>query len=86
MLLDEWERSGGSAAQFAGYVGIKYSTLANWIQKRRKQERLKNALVKTRKGVEELPKVNGRSVEAVVEKETEPRAQESSMPRRRRVK
>jgi hypothetical protein len=28
MLLDELERSGGSA-QFAGYVGIKYSTLAN---------------------------------------------------------
>src|SRR5271170_2597342 len=46
MLLDEWERSGGSAAQFAGYVGIKYSTLANWIQKRRKQARPKNALAK----------------------------------------
>jgi hypothetical protein len=26
MLLDEWERSGGSAAQFADYVGIRYST------------------------------------------------------------
>ena len=79
MLLDEWERSGGSAAQFAGYVGIKYSTLANWIQKRRKQARLKNALVKTGKGVEDLPKVNGRWVEAVVEKESEPKAQESSL-------
>ena len=33
MLLDEWERSGGSAAQFADYVGIKYSTLAHWTQK-----------------------------------------------------
>jgi hypothetical protein len=41
MLLDEWERSGGSAAQFADYVGIKYSTLANWIQNRRKQAGLK---------------------------------------------
>src|SRR5271168_4544665 len=27
MLLDEWERSGGSAAQFADYVGVKYSPL-----------------------------------------------------------
>ena len=46
MLLDEWERSGGSAAQFADYVGIKYSTLANWIQKRRKQAGLKASLLK----------------------------------------
>jgi hypothetical protein len=79
MLLDEWERSGGSAAQFAGYVGIKYSTLANWIQKGRKQARPKDALVKTPKGGEDLPKVNGRWVEAVVEKESEPKAQESSL-------
>jgi transposase len=78
MLLDELERSGGSAAQFAGYVGIKYSTLANWIQKRRKQRRAPSALVKTGKGVEDLPKVNGRWVEAVVE-ESEPKAQESSL-------
>jgi hypothetical protein len=79
MLLDELERSGGSAAQFADYVGIKYSTLANWIQKRRKQRRPENALVKTGKGVEHLPKVNGRWVEAVVEKESEPKAQEGSL-------
>src|ERR1700676_3445232 len=46
MLLDEWERSGGSAAQFADYVGIKYSTLASWIQKRRKQAGLKGCLLK----------------------------------------
>ena len=32
MLRDEWERSGGSAAQFADYVGIRYSAFANWIQ------------------------------------------------------
>jgi hypothetical protein len=78
MLLDEWERSGGSAAQFADYVGIKYSTLAHWIQKRRKQRGPQSALVKTGKGVEDLPKVNGRWVEAVVE-ESEPKAQESSL-------
>ena len=46
MLLDEWGRSGGSAAQFADYVGIKYSTLANWIQKRRKQAGLRASLLK----------------------------------------
>jgi transposase len=34
-LLDEYERSGISGVQFANYVGIKYSTLANWIQERR---------------------------------------------------
>jgi transposase len=78
LLLDEWERSGGSAAQFADYVGIKYSTLANWIQKRRKQRGPQSALVKTGKRVEDLPKVNGRWVEAVVE-ESEPKAQESSL-------
>jgi len=33
-LLDEYERSGISGVQFAAYVRIKYSTLANWIQKR----------------------------------------------------
>ena len=35
--------------------------------------------MKTRKGVEELPKVNGRWIEAVVGKETEPKAQESPL-------
>jgi hypothetical protein len=30
-VLDEYERSGGSAAQSAKYVGVKYSTLASWI-------------------------------------------------------
>jgi len=49
-MLDEYERSGGNAAQFANYVGTKYSTLANWIQKRRKQERLKRSLLKQGEG------------------------------------
>ena len=35
-LLNEFERGGTSGAQFADYVGIKYSTFANWIQKRRR--------------------------------------------------
>ena len=73
-VLDEYERSGGSAAQFAKYVGIKYSTLAGWIQKRRK-----NSLLKQGEGAEEWSGANGRWVEAVVEKGVEPKAQESSL-------
>lgn len=77
-LLDEYERNGGSAAQFANYIGIKYSTLANWIQKRRKRERLKRS-VRRGEGREELSQSNGRWVEAVVERGAEPKAQESSL-------
>jgi transposase len=78
-LLDEYERSGSSGVQFASYVGIKYSTLANWIQKRRQRERLKKSLVKRAQGVEISAKTNGRWVEAVVEKNSEPKSQESSL-------
>jgi hypothetical protein len=35
-LLDEFERSGLSGARFARMAGVKYPTLANWLQKRRK--------------------------------------------------
>src|ERR1035438_9113709 len=36
-LLDEFERSGLSAAKFAVLTGLKYSTFAAWVQRRRKQ-------------------------------------------------
>ena len=36
-LLDEFERSGASAAKFARLVGIRYSTFANWVLQRRKR-------------------------------------------------
>jgi hypothetical protein len=36
-LLNEFERGGTSGAQFADYVGIKYSTFATWIQKRQRR-------------------------------------------------
>ena len=36
-LLDEFERSGLSAAKFAALVGIKYQTFAAWSLRRRKQ-------------------------------------------------
>lgn len=35
-LLDEFERSGLSAAKFAAVVGIKYQTFAAWTARRRK--------------------------------------------------
>jgi hypothetical protein len=35
-LLLEFERSGLSGAKFAALAGIKYSTFANWLQKRRR--------------------------------------------------
>ena len=35
-LLSEFERGGTNGAQFADYVGIKYSTFATWIQKRQR--------------------------------------------------
>ena len=36
-LLDEFERGGTSAAQFAALVGVKYPTFASWVQLRRRQ-------------------------------------------------
>ena len=77
MLLDEWERSGGSAAQFADYVGIKYSTLASWIQKRRKQAGLKASLLKP--GAVNSNQSNGRWVEAILENNPEPKGLESTL-------
>ena len=34
-LLDAFESSGQSASGFAAQHGIKYTTFANWVQKRR---------------------------------------------------
>jgi hypothetical protein len=35
-LLDEFERSGVSGAQFAALAGVKYQTFATWVQARRR--------------------------------------------------
>ena len=35
-LLEEYDRSAMSGVKFAQYVGIKYSTLAYWLQSRRR--------------------------------------------------
>jgi transposase-like protein len=34
-LVEEYERSGMSGAAFAEHVGVKYTTLASWIQRKR---------------------------------------------------
>jgi len=36
-VLDEFERSGMAAREFEGRVGVKYSTFANWVQRRRRE-------------------------------------------------
>jgi transposase-like protein len=38
-ILAEFERSGLSAAQFAQRAGVKYSTLAAWVQRYRRTKR-----------------------------------------------
>jgi transposase-like protein len=36
-LLAEYDRSGMTGAQFARFSGVRYPTLMNWLQKRRKE-------------------------------------------------
>ncbi len=61
-ILDEFERSGVSGAEFAELVGIKYPTLASWIQRRRRERRTHG-----RKG-SAMPDRGMRFLEAVVER------------------
>jgi hypothetical protein len=35
LLLGQYDRSGMSGVKFAEYIGIKYSTLAYWLQNRK---------------------------------------------------
>ena len=35
-VLDEFERSGLPATKFAACIGMKYPTLASWVQKRQR--------------------------------------------------
>lgn len=44
VLLDEFEKSGVSGAEFARLAGIKYATFANWVQKRREQRKEASAM------------------------------------------
>jgi len=36
-VLDALERSGMAAVKFAACIGVKYPTLASWVQKRRRE-------------------------------------------------
>jgi hypothetical protein len=61
--------------QFAAYVGIKYSTLANWIQKRERRQQQEKSLTKAESGPQS-DKGNGTWLEAVIERSTEPKIPE----------
>jgi transposase len=65
-LLAEYDRSGMSGVKFAEYVGIKYSTLAYWLQRRRQQRQKEKSLTKA--GADTKPDLsNGAWIEAVIE-------------------
>ena len=65
-LLEAYDRSGMSGKKFAQYVGIKYSTLAYWIQSRRRHRQKEKSLIKA--GADSEPgRSNGAWIEAVVE-------------------
>src|ERR1700736_6281819 len=71
-LLEQYDRSGMSGVKFAQYVGIKYSTLAYWLQKRRRHRRREKLLIKA--GADTAAgKSTGGWIEAVVEEGEPPR-------------
>jgi len=70
-VLDEFEKSGLPAAQFAAHVGVKYPTLASWVQKRRKARGEVNA---TQDQMPAVARLAG-WVEATVENDAEGRLQ-----------
>src|SRR5258707_7197632 len=46
LLLGEYDRSGMSGVKFVQYVGIKYSTLAYWLQSRRRHPEPEKTVIK----------------------------------------
>ena len=71
-LLEEYDRSAMSGVKFAQYVGIKYSTLAYWLQSRRRHRERERSLIKAGAETEAGPS-NGGWIEAVVEGGSPPR-------------
>ena len=71
-LLEGYDRSGMSGVKFARYVGIKYSTLAYWLQSRRRKREREKLLMKAGADTE-AGKSNGAWIEAVVENGSQPR-------------
>jgi hypothetical protein len=70
LLLAEYDRSGMSAAKFAQYIGIKYSTLAYWVQRRRELRKKEKSLIKAEDAKPGLS--HGAWIEAVVENASGP--------------
>jgi hypothetical protein len=66
LLLEQYDRSGMSGVKFAEYIGIKYSTLAYWLQSRRRRGEREKSLLKADTDTEPS-KSNGAWIEAVVE-------------------
>ena len=68
-LLAEYDRSGMSGIKFAEYIGIRYSTVAYWLHRRRQlqQKAIIKAVGETKPGMS-----NGTWVEAVVENASGP--------------
>ena len=71
-LLEEYDRSGMSGVKFAQYVGIKYSTLASWLQKRRRHRDREKLLLKADTDTD-AGNSNGGWIEAVLENGSQPR-------------
>lgn len=65
VVLDEFERSGMTGMQFARHVGVKYPTLMNWVQRRRRERRDGNPKVGREQWVEAV--VEGGDSALVVE-------------------
>ncbi len=74
LLLEQYDRSGMSGVKFAQYVGIKYSTLAYWLQSRRRKREREKLLLKAGADTE-AGKSNRAWIEAVVENGSQPRVQ-----------
>jgi hypothetical protein len=70
-LLEEYDLSGMSGIKFAQYVGIKYSTLAYWLQSRRRHRQKEKSSIKAGVGTEP-GRSNGAWIEAVVENASGP--------------
>lgn len=74
LLLEQYDRSGMSGVKFAEYIGIKYSTLAYWLQSRRRKREREKLLRKAGRDSEPSTS-NGGWIEAVVENGAQPRVQ-----------
>jgi hypothetical protein len=73
-LLAQFDQSGISGIQFAKLAGINYSTLASWLQQRRKRQKGTSVAKETSPRGEPGPEV--RWLEAVMESGSKPAEEE----------